>query len=69
MDEGKGTVEKAEIFDVYRGEQVPEERKSMAFSIIYRLSDRTLKDDEVNELHERISQKLTAQFNGYIRKK
>lgn len=69
MDEGKGTVEKAEIFDVYRGEQVPEERKSMAFSIIYRLSDRTLKDDEVNELHERISQKLAAQFNGYIRKK
>jgi phenylalanyl-tRNA synthetase beta chain len=68
MDEGKGTVEKAELFDIYRGEQIAEGCKSMAFSITYRLNDRTLKDNEVNELHERISKKLASQFNGYIRK-
>ncbi len=69
MGEGEGIVDKVELFDIYRGEQIGEGRKSMAFSITYRLSDRTLKDDEVNELHERISRKLTSQFNGYIRRK
>ncbi len=68
MDEGKGVVERVDLFDVYRGEQIPEGRKSMAFSIIYRVNDRTLKDDEVDELHEKISQELTSRFSGHIRR-
>lgn len=68
-DEGKGIVEKVELFDVYRGDQISEGCKSMAFSITYRLSDRTLRDDEVNDIHDRISGKLVQQFKGYIREK
>ena len=67
MDEGEGIVEKVELFDIYRGDQVREGCKSMAFSITYRMGGRTLKDDEVNKLHEKISGRVTSQFNGHIR--
>lgn len=39
------------LFDVYEGQGVPEGFRSMAFSMAYRLSDRTLKDAEVEEEH------------------
>ena len=39
------------LFDVYEGQGVPEGFRSMAFSMAYRLSERTLKDAEVEEEH------------------
>ncbi|MDO4551917.1 MAG: phenylalanine--tRNA ligase subunit beta, partial [Bacillota bacterium] len=37
-------LEKTELFDVYRGKQVPEGKKSVAFALTYRAPDRTLTD-------------------------
>jgi phenylalanyl-tRNA synthetase beta chain len=40
-------LERADVFDVYRGAGLPEGKKSVAFSLVFRAADRTLADDEV----------------------
>jgi phenylalanyl-tRNA synthetase beta chain len=48
----------AEVFDLYEGEQVGAERKSLALSLEFRAPDRTLTDEEVTGLREKIKAKL-----------
>lgn len=48
--EGAGELlESVELFDIFRGEQLGENKKSLAFSMLFRAGDRTLTDEEVNE--------------------
>jgi phenylalanyl-tRNA synthetase beta chain len=48
--EGAGDLlNSAEVFDLYRGEQVGEGRKSLALRLTFRAPDRTLTDEEVAE--------------------
>ncbi len=47
-------LESVELFDVFRGGQVPSGRKSLAYAFTYRAADRTLKEDEVNASHGRV---------------
>jgi phenylalanyl-tRNA synthetase beta chain len=49
-------VEGVQAFDVYQGKGLPEGKKSVAFSIAFRASDRTLTDDEVNAAFVKIQQ-------------
>ena len=51
-------LESLELFDVFRGRNVPAGQKSLAYAFTYRAADRTLTDAEVNTAHE----KLVAQF-------
>jgi len=44
---GGAILESAEVFDIYTGAQVPEGKKSIAFSLLFRSDDRTLTDEEV----------------------
>jgi len=55
------------IFDLYRGKNIPENKKSLAFSIKYRLPDRTLTDDEVDNVHQRIAEVLKKKFGAELR--
>jgi phenylalanyl-tRNA synthetase beta chain len=45
---GAIAVEAVEVFDVYRGEGLPPGKKSLTFSLVFRSSERTLTDEEVN---------------------
>jgi Ferredoxin-fold anticodon binding domain. len=45
-------IGKIELFDIYEGNQIPEGYKSMAYSLSFRAPDRTLKDEEVNDLQK-----------------
>lgn len=47
-------LEEVSIFDVYKGAQVPDGKKSVAFSLSFRALDKTLKDEDVNIAMERI---------------
>jgi phenylalanyl-tRNA synthetase beta chain len=60
-------LEKVELFDVYKGDQISSGFKSLAFSIIYRDSNRTLTDVEVNEIHNKVKEGLKKKFNGTLR--
>ena len=55
-----------EIFDLYRGEQVGEGRKSLALRLEFRAADRTLTDDEVAAIRGRIEESL-AKIGGSLR--
>lgn len=60
-------LEAVEVFDVFRGRHVPEGTKSMAYSFTYRAGDRTLKDDEVNPVHQRVVDDLKLGLGGSVR--
>jgi phenylalanyl-tRNA synthetase beta chain len=47
-------VESVEVFDVYEGKGLPEGKKSLALALVFRSASRTLTDDEVNGVLQRI---------------
>ncbi len=55
------------LFDRYAGKELPEGKHSLALSVIYRLPQRTLTDEEVNAAHERVTTTLKTQFGAEIR--
>ncbi|MBR6223153.1 MAG: phenylalanine--tRNA ligase subunit beta [Lachnospiraceae bacterium] len=55
---GGKLLENIKLFDVYEGEQVAEGKKSVAFSLVFRAKDRTLKDDEVGPLVDKMIEEL-----------
>lgn len=64
---GGEVVEEVRLFDLYRGEKIPHGYKSLAFSVSYQARDRTLTDEEVNEVHKRILEELKVQIGAVIR--
>ncbi|AFY75521.1 phenylalanyl-tRNA synthetase, beta subunit [Pleurocapsa sp. PCC 7327] len=62
-----GLLDKVELFDEYRGENVPDGQRSLAFSLAYRSSDRTLTDAEVEPVHNKIREALVERFNVLLR--
>jgi phenylalanyl-tRNA synthetase beta chain len=53
-------VERATLFDVYRGAPIPEGRKSFALALRYRAAERTLTDAEADAAHARIVERLRS---------
>lgn len=51
-------LESLELFDVYQGDNIEKGYKSLAYSVTYRAKDRTLTDDDVNPIVEKIISKL-----------
>ena len=60
-------IEKVELFDVYKGEHIEEGYKSTAFSVTYRNKERTLKEKEVENIHNKILQVLGKKYNAVLR--
>ncbi|PSB00448.1 phenylalanine--tRNA ligase subunit beta [Merismopedia glauca] len=56
-----------ELFDEYRGENVPEGQRSLALRLVYRLSDRTLTDAEVEPVHQKVREVLLDKFQVSLR--
>ncbi|MGH7818182.1 MAG: phenylalanine--tRNA ligase subunit beta, partial [Candidatus Binatia bacterium] len=61
-------VESVSLFDLYRGSPLPEGKKSLAYSIAYRAADRTLTDEEVNRLHDRLVETVTRRLGVEVRR-
>lgn len=64
---GKELIESIKLFDVYKGKQIPDGMKSVAYSITYRDSNRTLKDEEVNRVHSNIVKALEEKLKAELR--
>jgi len=56
-----------EVFDVYRGKQVPDGQKSMAFRVTYRSDERTLTDEEVDDAHAGAVRAVVDELKAQIR--
>jgi phenylalanyl-tRNA synthetase beta chain len=61
-------VERISVFDRYDGKGLPEGKKSLAFSLVFRAIDRTLTDDEVNVAFDKIQEDLAKNTNYLVRK-
>jgi phenylalanyl-tRNA synthetase beta chain len=64
---GEKLVENVEIFDVYRGKSIENEKKSVALSVTYRSEKETLDDSMVDAVHQRIIKLIEEKFNGSLR--
>ena len=64
---GTELLRQVKLFDVYRGEQVGEGKKSVAFSLTYRHDDRTLTDEETEAMHQEVLRALREKTGAVIR--
>ncbi len=60
-------IESVKLFDVYKGEHIEEGYKSCAFSVTYRNKERTLKEKEVENIHNKILADLEKKFGAKLR--
>lgn len=60
-------LESVELFDVFRGKNVPEGQKSLAYAFTYRGADKTLTDAEVNAAHAKVVEAFKAQLKATMR--
>ena len=56
-----------EIFDVYEGKNIPENKRSIAYSLTFGAKDRTLTDEEINNIMNKIIEDLENKLNVKIR--
>lgn len=65
--QGGTILESVNLFDVYKGEQIPEGKKSIAYALIYRGENKTLTDKEVNKVHDKITRALEFKLGAELR--
>ena len=63
------TLQEVDIFDVYEGENIDSSKKSVAFSLTFNGIDRTLTDEEVMEVFNKIIDKVVSSHNAELRDK
>jgi phenylalanyl-tRNA synthetase beta chain len=64
---GGKLLEDVTVFDVYEGAQVAPGKKSLALRLSFRAADRTLSEDEVNELRRQMLEKLRKELGAELR--
>ncbi len=65
--EAGNLLEDFRVFDIYTGEQIQEGKKSIAFNMVFRSHEKTLKDQEVNEIIDKIVKSLTEEIGAILR--
>lgn len=65
--QGGKILESVKLFDVYQGKQIPEGKKSIAYALIYRGENKTLTDNEVNKVHDKIVKTLEFKLGAELR--
>jgi phenylalanyl-tRNA synthetase beta chain len=66
-DLGIPEIVSVRVFDTYKGKEMPEGFHSLAFRVTYRGKGRTLTDDELTGMHERIRKLLETRFGAQLR--
>ena len=61
-------LDEVRLFDIYRRAPIPEGRKGVAYRIRYQAVDRTLTDEEVNQIHQKIVAQLEEVFKAALRR-
>ena len=65
---GGSLVRDVDLFDMYEGEEIPDNKKNLAFHIIYQADNHTLTDKEINAWQEKIIKALEEKKGWEIRK-
>ena len=64
---GAKLVEKVELFDVYKGSQIEDGYKSLAYKIVYRSDEKTLTEKDISKAHNKILNSLANQAGAILR--
>ncbi|OPJ59062.1 phenylalanine--tRNA ligase subunit beta [Clostridium oryzae] len=64
--QGGSLMEGYKLFDIYKGKQIPDGKKSVAYSITYR-ANKTLTDDEVTKVHNKILKTCEYKLGAQLR--
>jgi phenylalanyl-tRNA synthetase beta chain len=64
---GGELLDSVTLFDQYIGKGVPEGSRSLAFRLVYRASDRTLTDVDINPTHQKVRDLLEEKFQATLR--
>ena len=68
LEESAGElIEEVALFDVYRSESLGENKKSLAFGLIFRAPDRTLTEDEASEGRLAAAEAVKEKFGAQMR--
>ncbi|RNA70279.1 phenylalanine--tRNA ligase subunit beta [Alteribacter keqinensis] len=65
--EGGRLLKEVNLFDLYEGDNFEAGKKSLAFSLKYLDPDRTLTDEDVSKVHNRVIEKLEAELGATLR--
>lgn len=65
---GGKLLKEAKVFDLYEGEKVDAGKKSVAFTLTYLDPEKTLTDEEVTKVHEKVLVALNDKFGAELRK-
>lgn len=63
-------LENVQLFDLFldpKGEKIPADHKSLAYALTYRAADKTLTEKEVNDAHDLVRKKLSADLPCTLR--
>ena len=63
----KNIIQKVTIFDVYDGDKLPDDKKSIAFRILLQPQDKTFNDQEIENLSQQIIELISKTFDASIR--
>ncbi len=64
---GGKLLDSVTLFDEYTGESVPEGQRSLAFRLVYRSSDRTLTDKDIDPVHSKVRAALEKAYKVSLR--
>ncbi|KKP43444.1 MAG: hypothetical protein UR31_C0006G0013 [Parcubacteria group bacterium GW2011_GWA2_33_14] len=67
-DQAQDLIEEVKLVDQYENdEKFGKDKKSYTFGIVYRSLEKTLTDEEVNKIHDKITEKTKQELNAIIR--
>jgi phenylalanyl-tRNA synthetase beta chain len=67
LQTGGRLLTQARLFDVYRGEQLPAGKKSLAYALAFQSLERTLTDKEASKLRSKIVRRLEREIGAQLR--
>ena len=60
-------IRSVNIFDVFEGENLPQDKKSVAISVSMQAQDKTLSDSDLNQISQKIIKEVENKTGGKIR--
>ena len=67
-DTGKKLIRDVDLFDIYEGEELPRDKKNLAFHIIYQAENRTFSSEEIDRVQGDIIKNLEKESEWQVRK-
>ena len=66
---GGKLLNKVEVFDYYEGDKIDKDKKSIAYNLYFESNERTLSDEDVNPLFDKIIENVVKKHNAILRDK